>query len=571
MALPSSNPQNRVSAALQQGPAINLAAYSPNPAATLGALQQGLQTGSQLSDAVILRPKQVQAARDEAILASDTAQSKDSLLPAQTQAAAQLIPLQARADQSGANLKNQDNETSLILGAVKQGVASDPAFAQLFKQHLVNAQTAQTAGSGREAVLAQGALKSAPQEAQTNQLNVSTANAQADVVNSAANTDSVKEDQFNTLTNNAKTVAGQSALAAAPFTNPDVAKAGIEGAQANAVNTGLTQKIGLANTIANGAGGNGQLTPEAKQKVIEQAVTKGVPIVDQSGVARPFSEIAREITGKVNMENASKVLDDVRAQSASAQSSLQTFQAIQQILPATSTGGLRSLPAAEVIDGVAAGWGNKSAQANQQLLSFQNQLITSATNGKLGNGISDADTAILKSSYPGLKQSAAVNQQLTTAGILVNQRQVQKSDFYNETIPSLGAAGADKLWNQYIATNPIFDPSKSSSGSLSFNKATLTPNEYLNAVKDPAAAVKTMSQNVDPSSVPIFNPRNPSNAPFVSDGSGKVFQNPVFWTPILATHNTVFPTASTAPTNISQRIQATVTTPVADLLRPRKQ
>lgn len=560
-----------------QHPDINLANYTPNPAATLQALSQGATVGNQLSDNIILRPKQVQAASDQAnaqsqqaITAGNVAQAQNSLLPAQTQAASDLIPLQAKADQSGAQVSNQDNQTKLVLGAVKLGVSTDPQFAELFKQHLLNAQAAQTADSGRAATLAIGAQKTAPQEAQTNALNTSTANANADVVNSAANSDANKEAQFNTLTNNAATAAGQSAQAAAPFTNPAVAAAGVEGAQAGAVNAALTQKIGLANTIANGAGGNGQLTPEARQKVIEQAVSKGVPIVDASGAARPFSDITKDYTGKVNVENASKVLEGVRNESQTAQNTLQTYQAIKQILPATSTGGLRSLPAADVINNVAAGWGNRSAQANQQLATFQNQLATDALSGATGAALSERDTAVLKQSYPSTKQSSVVNQQLTTAGILVSQRQVQKSDFYNSLVPTVGAAGADKLWNQYVSSNPIFDPSSSSVGAVAFNKSTLTPTEYLGAVQDPAAASAKMEAKVDPSTVPIFNPRNPSTAPFVADTSGKVFQNPVFWTPILDTHNKVFP-AATSPTNNAQRIQTAVTTPISDLLRPKAQ
>lgn len=579
MPLPSSSSRNKVGAALSN-PTINLANYTPDPTAISNSVIQGANVANTIGDNLILRPKQVAAAQalanaqKEAADTSSTASvAERSLIPLRAQGEAQNIPLRSKEEATRLGAQTTGNETEQLLAAVKKTVAENPAFADSLRKTIVTQQQTNEAVAGRGKVLAQGAEKSAPQEAQTNQYNVSAENSAAEDKATAAAQDATHEANVSALTNSAIANAGAARVQAAPFKNPNTAAALDEGANAGAVAGALGQKINLANTIASGMAGGTALTPENRQKILDQALQKGVPIMDAGGAMRPLPDIQREMTQKINLEGSEKVLEGVRKDSAQAQQNLQLYQNISGLVNGqAATGGLRSLPGAAVIDSVLAGWGNRSSQANQQLSAYQGMLTLGVKGDNFGGRLTDTDIALLKGTVPGVEKAKTVNKELITTGVLLNQRDAQKSDFYEQVIPSLGAAGADRLWNQYIQSNPILDPKQSRAGQLVVNRSVMTPVQYLEAVQNPAQAVQQMQQTTDTSTVPIFNPVNPSNSPFVKDQkSGSVFPNPVFWTPIQTAHQKFFPaSASPANNDYSVRIQRLVTTPVDDLIRPRQ-
>jgi hypothetical protein len=580
MALPSSNPRNKITTGLNSGPQINIADYSANPQAITGAFSQGIDLGNKIQDTLALRPKQLRAARAEAdasteksLTSQDASKADRSLIPLKRDAESGLIPLRAKEEGSGLTAKNTKNETDQIINSVTKAASESDDFKASLTKLLKDHESAAAANAGTTKTLEISREKNAPKEADTNAANTDTANAKANIDNAVINSDANKDAIFDAQSSAIQGAAGKSKVENAPFTDAPVLGAMVEGSKAAGVNQGLTQKIGLAQTMINANGGNGQLSPETRQKLLEKASEKGVPIVDQSGVARPFADVSRDYNQKLNVEQASKVLDGVRAESQVAMNRLQSYKAIDAILGGSvSTGGIRALPGTEIIDNVMAGFGSQNAIANQQLESFRNTLVLDVTGGKLGGQVSNSDVMLIKNSLPGRNQSPAVNKQLVVAGILTNQRGAQKNDFYNELTPSIGGSATDKLWSQYVDANPILDAAASTPGSLQFNRTAMTPNEFLQAIKNPAQAKQSMAQKIqDPSSLPLENPKNPSNNPFVIDPkSNQLKANPVYWTPIEDAHTKFSPAPQANSNDAAARIQNVVNTPTDILLRPRQ-
>lgn len=568
MALPSSRPSNKVGAQLAP-PAVNLAAYTPDPDRIAQSFQRGAQLVQQVGDSVILRPRQVAA---EVATADNIVQraNTDNLLQEQER---DLIPQRANLESQQMQSKMNDAQKDTIISAAAKTVAENPEFAGLFKAKLMDDTRAGANAARESAIVSEGNVATAPIRARTaaSAARVGEVQQQGKEIASTFSTGASPFTQQTQALLDAQTAeAGAASAAAAPFNTPGVAPLINEGAAAAAATQAALQKQQLARTLT--GGGAAPLTPEALQAVTKQALELGISITNAAGQPRPVGEITQEITQRTNVKNAAPTLKTIREGSEAATRKLDTLAQVGQLIGSgVDTGPIYDGRYGQTLDNIALFLGSDNAQVRNQLRALQNNLAFEAANGRLGNGISTYDIKLIAATAPGVANSPQTNRELITAAVVKEQRMARKNDFYNAIVPSLGEAGADTLWSKYVESNPLFDTKASTAGRLVTNPYALGPLEFIEALNNPDAVVaqKLPKDQAAVDALPLWNPSNPPRDPFVVVNN-KPVPNPVYWSPIIEASQKIGPALTPPPaaaTTNAPLIRA-VQTPVSDLIRP---
>jgi len=539
MALPSSNRGNRVSV-VAQAPQINLADYTPNPAAIPAALSQGIQLGQQVGDALTIRPRQVQAGIAQANLARDTAKAQGSLLEQQTRNTSQVLDTQ-----------NVKNNTDDIFAALTNTLAKRPEFQADFKNELANTLATKAKVSETGLIQAAGENRRADTEEQIktdDSLIRRATSADTRAVQTSPETSQLRQGAIRDAN---LTAAGTAAVGAAPFFNPGVRKATVAGAEDVAATNALAARQGLIRQAQTPQGGTPPLSNETREKIYQDASKEGVQITNPDGSLKQLGQISAERQQRANLNDpaAQKILEKVREDGDQAQKLNATFQKVQTILQANPltggifTGDIRN--PVNFVDSLLAMTGNPGAQARDQLQQAQSELVLAATNGRLGSGISDADSRLLVNAGPSISRSDKANRNLLVMGLESSKRGIERPAFYETLTPLVGANGADSVWRQYAQSNPLADHAASTSQNIVLNKTGLTPDQYLSAVRNPAQAVADLAPKTPEqlAAVPIVAAPAPGQPllvtptePYVlvqdANGATQLSPNPLYWNPI---------------------------------------
>lgn len=621
MPLPSSHPSNRVSVGVA-GPQINLAAYTANPAATQEALIRGIQTGNALSDAVILRPAQIDAARKQALLASGQADAGLRLVSAEEagrrgqidagNAVNSLTAEDAKAKQDellnpGRALRVAEAQVTAIkddYDQAKQGIVDahaegDPKkietaekkaaklagdldlYTSRYKRLIADTTAAQhnaEAGATKaklESALATGDLRTAPQLVETRQYQTAVANKQAEE-NAIRAADFQASDARVAAGTNADIIAGgQSQVAAAPFKSEPVLRSLEDAAKTQAVTSSLAAKAGLLTLVQQIATGSftGAVSPEQDKSIRDAAQAAGVPVLLPNGAKRPLGEISAEFSKRVNVKDAEKEVTAIRETAAANQSALTALQQIKG-LGQVNTGALYTVPGAQSLDRVFAQFGADQSQKREMYSALNQRLVPLV---RQPGSVSNFEQQLYIKALPGPGLSEKSNAAMLQGLLAVGERNAQRPAFYDALLGPLPVGEVNKLWGQYTDQNPsILDENATA------NKHAISPAQYVKFLTaDPASAdnlVRQLAAGVDisslrPGSSAADVEAAPGTDPFLAGkgarGETIPVPNPKYWNPLIQAAASVRrQTSAAAPAQANPGIMGAIDRPAEDFLRP---
>lgn len=624
MSLPSSAPINRLTVGVQS-PDINLAAYTPRPAAQDDAFARGFQIGQGISDSVVLRPAVVSAQRKQAELAGMTADSDKNLVTAKEANTRQRLDTENQvnstvltsAEQSQKDLVDPGwriraahaqvvaltddsqkaaqaiidahaaGDEAKIEAAIKKKAAVDKDLSSyqsrlnllIANQTAAEHAAAATAkGAQRADVLAAGALNQAPTDAETNLFNAATANSEAENAATAAGTFESKDAAVAKAVADRVAAAGSANVAAAPFRSPEVAGALDEGAKAQAVGSALQAKAGLAYLVSQLANGNyaGGISPEQDKSIRDEATKSGVPVILPNGGKRPLAEVAAELAKRQNVKDGEKQVADIRD---AAQAGTKALAAIKQIknLGDVNTGALYTLPVVGTLDSFFAQAGVDQSQKREIFKALNQQLVPLV---RQPGSVSNFEQQMYARAVPGPGLADRTNSVLLKGLLAVGERTAAKPAFYDSLLGTLPIGEVNKLWNQYVDQNPSMLDENTVNGSQ------ISPDQYAKFLSaDPKTAdalVRSLAVKADVSSLPRGNTpaefaAAPASAPFIAaaDARGQTIPipNPKYWQPVLAAAAEVRKAQSVSSPASDQQAAAftnALNRPAEDFIRPAK-
>jgi hypothetical protein len=551
MPLPSSNPGNRLSL-VAQGPAFNIADFSPSAKDNEAAFSAGLAQGQKLVEDVTIRPK---------LNAAAVAQAEDQRT--QANANVELRPMLLQNAKNEADPTGEISKAQAQIIAIKQDM--DEAGQEIVTQHAEAAQVdrdGKPIGSQKKvdsAIKKQNKL-AADLNNYTIRLKFLTAKqvavenkSGADVARSASDLTMAQAGQTAAPTIAATGItqagtaqsAAQSAATAQPALNARAQNEAMAGAQISQRTLGNTVDSAVIRSQDDRLKAEQDLLLRQQggstipQDVASRATELGVPTTfltgAQAGEDRPTQAIQADIVA-TNVTRSKEPLDKLREDAKAAEALLVAAKTVSDLLPHTNTGILYGVPGAQQFDQVLAQFGNDNS-VNRELIRAESMKFIANVRRSFPGQVSNFEMGMYERAVPGPKASRAANEALTKAAIATGQRAREMAPFVASLVGEKSYDEALGEWDKYISLNPTIR--NDDLGQPTYNSNRLSPAEWLSATKDREAFQRSKATEIaqTPGSkgyLPIGKVVGervvgPAEYPFIVHPSGGVTPNDVYW------------------------------------------
>lgn len=316
----------------------------------------------------------------------------------------------------------------------------------------------------------------------------------------------------------------------------------------------------------------GAVDPKLEESIRVKAAELGVPsIIPGTQSKRPLAQVAADYSKAVNVKEAAPQLAQIRAEATAGSSALGALTRIKG-LGKVDTGALYILPGVQKIDRVLSQFGVEGSQKREAMEAFNTQLVPLV---RQPGQVSNYEQRTYKTALPGPGVSEKTNVDLLTGLYFVAERTAAKPAFFDALTGPLPVNEVNKLWDQYMESNP----SVNEDGT--FNKSAVTAPQYLKLISSaPGVAdreVKSLAAKQDVNTLPAGNTAAdfaaaPLTAPFLAArnarGTPTPVVNPKYWAPILNAANSLRSTVTPPKPQARVDPSALLYSDPATLIRP---
>jgi hypothetical protein len=219
-------------------------------------------------------------------------------------------------------------------------------------------------------------------------------------------------------------------------------------------------KMSLVGPAQNKQGSAPVVSPDERA---EYARSVGVPFNPNAG-PRNLSPKMSEQYANLQMKEAEKQLSGLREAIAPSRAAIADMDRFEQLMKSQSTGGVYGVP---VVGAAARSIVGAFDPQISEMTAISNKIAPNMRPPGSG-ATSDYDARMFQSATVGPDKPRETNAAIIRASRMAHEDMIQKLKFFESyaSAHSGSLRGAEEYWNQYLNSNPIFDPEKSGKYAL---------------------------------------------------------------------------------------------------------